>query len=43
MEDHLVAQKCLAGCKARLLFQMFGMELPLVLEERVQVLCEGRW
>ena len=45
VEDHFVAQKFLelpekAGCEARLLFQMVGMELPLVLEERCQVLCE---
>ena len=45
VEDHFVAQKFLelseeAGCEARLLFQMVDMELPLVLEERFQVLCE---
>ena len=45
VKDDLVAQKFLelpeqAGREAGLVFQMVGMEPPLVLEERLQVLCE---
>ena len=45
VKDDLVAQKFLelpekAGCEAGLVFQMVGMEPPLVLEEGFQVLCK---
>ena len=31
------------SCKAGLLFEMRVVEAPLVCEEWVQMLCEGRW